>query len=154
MVQPLRIVEHVEKGKRNRQARASYRRAQHGDAASAAGDHSVSFLEANTVRPPTADQYRRMVEDFEKYLGCRADRVVNLDGKLVKYLEATYFEGAGADEGGGLLAALEYEYPESTKRLPRARRALKGFRRLAPPQSRAPLVRDRFGAIDRDTAAN
>ena len=132
-------VEHVQKGKKNRRARASHRLAQHGDAATAARLEEVGFLEANTVRPLTADQYRFLVNPFEKACRCKANVVADLDGKLVNYLTDAYFRGAAADEGSGLLAALEYQCPVSTSKLPRARRALKEFRRLSPPGSRVQL---------------
>ena len=43
-----------------------------------------------------------------------ANRVADLDGLLVEYRTNVYFSCATADEGSGLLAALEYQYPMST----------------------------------------
>ena len=107
VVDPLRRVEHVQKGRKNRRARASHRLAQHGEAATAAELEEVGFLVANTVRPLTADQYRLRVNDFEKVCRCKASDVADLDGKLVEFLTHAYFSGATADEGSGVLGALK-----------------------------------------------
>eukprot|EP00973_Karenia_brevis_P040420 5585982-Karenia_brevis.AAC.1 len=58
-------------------------------------------------------------------------------------MEYQYFEGHKAEKGEKLIAAILFCAPWlgalKTMALPRARRALKGFRKMAPNSSRFPL---------------
>ena len=104
------------------------------------------FLEINRARPTTAVDYQDHVAKFTDFAGASVKHLLGkgqLDRAIVEYLEHIYFEGAGADSGNKLVAAIEYVEPRTRKdgpnELRRAREALRGFRRLAPGLSRAPM---------------
>ncbi len=86
-----------------------------------------------------------MVNDFSQF--CHAGRLptstlAELDTAVVEYLHELYYSGATVDQAAQLLSALAFSIPGVSRRtpeLPRARRALKGFNRLAPPRARLPL---------------
>ena len=118
----------------------------HREAATLARLTDLSFLEWNTVRAPTASGYEEKVNKFNKWLRDNSIEVTNefsLDLALTEYLEDLYFRGYNHSEGDALMASLKYfSHALATARpdpLPRASRSLRGFRRLAPGCSRAPL---------------
>ena len=143
VVDPVSVVETTWHGPRNRRARALRRKAAHGKATERARHEAITFLAANTVRPGTYEQYARAEATFQKWLGSRRSvrrlPQANLDRLVEEYMEHLYFEGATSGEGSTTLAALEYFDPSLSDALPLTRRALRGFRRLAPGGSRAPL---------------
>ena len=141
MVQPLAVVEQTHEGSANRGARAQRRSQLHGEAAAAAHKTILRFLEANTVRPATHDQYHRMLLAF-KTVAQRSGWKVHpndMDQALADYIEHLYFTGAVADEGSGAVAAVEYFHTALLGQLPLTRKSLRGLRRLVPGSSRAPL---------------
>jgi len=105
-----------------------------------------TFLELNKIAPASSDSYRAAVEWFESWaLDNRIPWSVaaELDLALVEFFEEIYFAGHEGGAASALLAALEHFHPTlaglRASQLPRARSALKGFKRLAPGYSRAPL---------------
>ncbi|CAK0804444.1 unnamed protein product [Prorocentrum cordatum] len=68
---------------------------------------------------------------------------LEIDLALVEHLEDLYFNGFNHDAGEKVVASLEFRTPElkvpGSTLLPRAKNALRGFRRLAPGLSRAPF---------------
>ena len=130
----------------NRKARAAHRHRVH---RAAAAPHKfsrkidLSFLELNTVRRATANQYTKHLEDFKTWLRqaqVKADTPNVLDLLLMEYMEHLYFLGYNHSQGDSLLAALRYHDDCLNNRtLPRVHRSMLGFRRLAPGTSRAPL---------------
>ena len=103
----------------------------------------MSFLETNTVRRPTANQYAKHLEELKAWMaqaGVDADDTQKLDLLLLEYLEHLYFLGFNHSQGDYLLSALRYhDGGLNNRKLPRAHRAMQGFQRLAPGSSRAPL---------------
>lgn len=108
----------------------------------------LSFLEHNTVRPATAERNAAEVDEFERWADIKMARLVrsgDLDVKVAQYLEVLYFKGCDNYRG---LAALKYGHGELTAvALPMSYRSQKGFRRLAPDVSRAPLPHEAVMAI-------
>ena len=140
---PVSAAETMWRGPRNRRARARRRKAAHGPAAERARHEAITFSGANTVRPGTYEQYARAEAAFRTWLKgrrrLRKPLKTEIDRLLEEYMVHLYFGGATAGEGSPTLAALEYFGPSLADHLPMTRRALRGFRRLAPGGSRAPL---------------
>ena len=128
-----------------RKVRAS-KRSSHRLAASAARAAGTSLLEVSTVKPETAMTYDDQIKRFVNWVGKPVQEMIGksiLDVSMVEFFEAMYFEGHNHHIGDSLLSALEYRdrrIKKGGKLCPlRAREALRGFRRLAPGLSRAPL---------------
>ena len=106
-----------------------------------------SILELNSVKEPQRRDYSRRLEKFYAFADhfeLDIAKEKGLDEVLCEYADALYMEGEDCNCGQKLLAALELEMPEwhreGVLKLPRFRRALKGWRKLAPPQTRLPLL--------------
>lgn len=67
-----------------------------------------------------------------------------LDAALCEFVDHLYLEGEDSSFGQKLQAALEFERPEFAREgrlsVPRFKRALKGWRRLSPTQTRLPML--------------
>ena len=105
-----------------------------------------SFLEERSVRPQTAVLYRSLVQDFLVWAmlnGLRTVRASDVDDALIAWMDEQSLEGEAAHRGSAPLAALRCVRVDLAKpggaALPRAHLALKGWRRMAPAQSRLPL---------------
>ena len=104
-----------------------------------------SFLERRSVRPSTEANYQARAAEFEAWaLGARLPTATaaELDEALLVWMHERFFDGAAADEGNTLLAALTYlrtDLSRGAPELPRARRAAAGWRKMAPSRSRLPL---------------
>lgn len=105
-----------------------------------------SFLERCSVSPITLTGYQKAVEEFRKF--SRSRRLVlrgdeRVDSALVEYFHARYFEGKHPSMAERTLAGLMMLDPNYSQlghaRIPRAWRALRGWRRLTPTVSRKPL---------------
>ena len=105
---------------------------------------SQTLLEERCVTPLTMQRYRESIKKFEKW--CIASKtaineVELLDAALALFFQEQFLEGQHAHVGEYLLAAVLALRPGCGRRagapLPRAARALKGWRRLA----RRPLRR-------------
>ncbi|CAK0825147.1 unnamed protein product, partial [Prorocentrum cordatum] len=89
------------------------------------------FLEVNKVTRPSALMYDRYFRDFQTWAsnnGLPLNASEDISFAMLEYLEDLYFQGHSRDSGEKVIAVLG-----------RAKIALKGFRRLAPGLSRAPL---------------
>jgi len=133
-------------GANKRAVRAARRGKLHRGAAAAARDTRLTFLEANAVRPQTVTQYTDYVERFRQWLpqhGAEVTSVSVLDVLLCEFFEDLYFHGHNHDVADKTLAAIQFcslgIRLKQPCELPRAVRAARGFRRLAPGHSRAPL---------------
>jgi len=98
------------------------------------------------VQETTMVDYERRVLWIQSRLDARGVSWYDaplVDDTLCALLEELYFEGYDGGEAGKLMAAWSAVHPEygphGTLLLPHAARAAKGFRRLAPSRSRAPL---------------
>ena len=113
-----------------------------------AWDHrgaGTSLLEQQAVQEQTRRQYR---DELRRWLTFSRfedlNRVSNeaIDESLVRFFERDFFLGEQAHRGAKVLAALMHAEPRfgrrGDRRVPRAWRALKGWRRLAPGRSRRP----------------
>ena len=94
----------------------------------------------------TAGAYGKSVKEYLDWMGAAAILATNtaeLDAAGCEYLEHLFFEGYNHDAGDRLLASLWYCLLLLTTlgkaALPWMQRSLRGFRRLAPGTSRAPL---------------
>ena len=99
------------------------------------------------MQPRTLGAYRKRVSeflDFAEESGLAIDSTSRIDLAFVKHLSQLFFEGYESSAGTYVLVgwqALFAQYGSGgAERLPRAFRALKGWRRLAPPRSRVGVV--------------
>ena len=106
----------------------------------------LSFLENVAVKAPTLRSYTLRIRLFTEW--CSSRRVqwttdIGLDSALVEYLDELFFKGMSADDGSKLIAGLKYFLPSLSRTgpasLPRAVRALTGWRKTAPTAERLPL---------------
>ncbi|CAK0850032.1 unnamed protein product [Prorocentrum cordatum] len=114
----------------------------------------LSSLERLAIRPSSETLYRSLVKGFQDHcLGLALDwhERPTLDGLLVDFFNGLHLEGLGPDVGSGTLAALAHFLPglgrSGATLLPRASRAVLGWRRRAPPFTRLPMPRAAMGAI-------
>ena len=137
-VMPLALSEEGSGTRQARLLRGEARQWRHGDLRE--NEEKLTFLERNTVRPGTEVRYRAEAQEYETWVGGAAwkqEPLDALDAKMLEYLEALYFGGHAANKGDFVMAALRYFRSEIS--LPRCARAMKGYHRLAPGSSRAPL---------------
>lgn len=129
----------------NQLRRARERVKAHTQLAEEARDHGMTILEVSTVKPPTARKYQEALGKFTTWargIRQRCSSGEEVDRLLPEYLETLYFQGEQNSAGDALLAAIKYLRPQwcdGPNDLPRGRRAMRGFRRLTPGQSRAPM---------------
>ena len=106
------------------------------------------------MRPRTQSQYARHVARFLDW--CRIEgqdwrTVVQLDLLLVTYFTDLFAEGYESNIGAGTLAGIcHYRgvvLGNCVGPLPRAARALRGWRQLLPPQMRLPFPLPALGAV-------
>ncbi|CAE7720139.1 unnamed protein product [Symbiodinium sp. CCMP2592] len=106
-----------------------------------------SLLEVGSVTKGTRQDYQNKLNGFYDFvafnlLETRTEEL--LDIALLEYCAFLYLDGEDSNYGQKLQAALEYERPETARegqlKLPRFRRALKGWRKMAPAQTRLPML--------------
>lgn len=107
----------------------------------------MSILEMSSVKEPQRRDYSRRLDAFYEFVGLHQIDIhleEGLDAALCDFADHLYLNGEGADAGWKLKAALEFVRPEAMRRsdlfLPRFRRALKGWRKMAPGQTRLPML--------------
>ena len=105
------------------------------------------ILEDSSVKDAQRKDYAKRLSEFYSFVArfdLRISTESDLDEALVDYADYLYLNGCSQDAGNRLRAALEYERPEAVRKgalhLPRFRRALKGWRKMAPNQTRLPMV--------------
>jgi hypothetical protein len=107
-----------------------------------------TFLESRALKGQTRVRYEQTWEKFRAFAReanlSTKDR--DLDDSCTEYMDEVFFTGAGVEEGQYLLAATLWKRPHLRRLqhgagLPRVRRALRGWRSVHPPRSRAPLPR-------------
>ena len=106
-----------------------------------------SLLELASVRSSTREEYLRRLRGFYNFVGLHnlpLRSEADLDLALLDFSDEMYLNGEDSHAGEKLKAALEFERPEAARNgqlnLPRFKRALKGWRKLAPTQVRMPLL--------------
>ena len=103
----------------------------------------MNVLERSSATLPTEARYMELVKDFlvrEANIERDVDAVV--DAALATHFQDLFDKGEPANKGEQTLAGLEFLAPQFSKfgsrRLPRCKRALKGWRRRRPARSRKP----------------
>ena len=103
------------------------------------------------MREGTEERYRRELQEFVAQATGRLVVESEVDAALVLYMNELFEKGHGANRGDVLLSALLHFLPQygnlGSSRLPRAWRALKGWRRLCGRRSRNPVVRMIWSAV-------
>ena len=105
---------------------------------------STSYLEANAVKPSTLKDYIKRTGEFAQWCQQQPKQPNSpqeLDKLLVQWFDAQYALGKSSGDGSKLIASLQNLHPRlrAEHLLPRAARAIKGWRRLVPPHSRPPV---------------
>lgn len=105
-----------------------------------------SLLEASSIKVNQRLDYAKRLEKFYSFairFQLPLDKIEQLDEALCEYADHEYLNGEAAHCGEKLQAALEYERPEFSRTgsltLPRFRRCMKGWRKMAPTQTRLPM---------------
>ncbi|CAE7252533.1 AMY1.1 [Symbiodinium necroappetens] len=104
-------------------------------------DQNMTLLEMASVSEAQRNQYTKYLNSFKDFcqeheMGWPPD---NLDWVLADYFDDMFLQGSSLAVGEKTIAAVEFRFIEAKKGLLRARRALKGWRKLRPPTSRLPL---------------
>jgi len=104
----------------------------------------LSFLERVAVGRDCQKDHEKRFQAFLDWCltGSHPTRTLSdLDSSLVEWMNESFFDGAPSAGGSMMIAAGKYAKGLGTKgnAFPRAVRAVKGRRRLAPPGSRLPL---------------
>lgn len=103
----------------------------------------LSLLERKSISVEARDQYKmyfRRFVDFCRDNGSPLPQSPEvLDAMLTDYMDLLFLDNRGAHEGEKTVAAVEFNIISVKGKLVRARRALRGWRKEMPPQSRLPL---------------
>jgi len=125
--------------------RKRHRLGRYWEAAQAVTKLGVSFLEHSAVTPAVAKEYRKQYEELQRELERRGAADLadgELDAVLADILTSQFFKGEQPSKGEKTMASLLHWRPKYNKvgghGLPRAWRALKGWKRLCPGKSRKP----------------
>ena len=100
------------------------------------------FLEESIVKEKTTAKYRKELSAFTT--SCTVPLKIDpaIDAELVSYMQKLYEEGHQPSRGECLLAGVLFLWPAfgklGTRTLPRAWKALRGWRRRCPARSRCP----------------
>ncbi|CAE7502120.1 unnamed protein product [Symbiodinium sp. KB8] len=101
----------------------------------------MSRLEKKSIGRDQRKQYQRYLSSFKDY--CMEFGLTwpptELDWTLADYFDVMFLDGNSQATGQKILAAVEYAFIEKKGSLVRARRALRGWQKLMPSQSRLPL---------------
>lgn len=105
------------------------------------------FLGMAAYATSTSDKYRRAVARFLRWMHREGHAPLSareLDSALTAYLNDLYVSEGGRcrSYGESALAGIQMLLPELRRRLPVSARALRGWRRLAPPVAHPPITRD------------
>ena len=137
LVSPVKVEEGWDRVRVRRVQRGLARTKAHAAARNLANQHSLfgesSFLEQNRVTAATVQRYTVALDEFLNFAKLPLNElqvVKNLDGVVVEMLDHLYFQGYGHGSGEFLTAAIKFVgWIQNFAGLPRAMRALKGYRR-------------------------
>ena len=114
----------------------------------------MTYLESRAVTAATRLRYRTSLAEwltFRDAAGEEREDDEAMDDSLCRWMTAQWVRGEQANRGEVLMAALLHHRPEFNKMggrtLPRAWRAVRGWRRSTPARSRAPLARQIWAGI-------
>ncbi|CAK0871903.1 unnamed protein product [Prorocentrum cordatum] len=103
----------------------------------------MTVLEAASIKPRTRDRYQEIFADFLVWANGRRLTTEDLvDQAIAEWLGDLYLGGEDLSAGSRAYAAVTFFAglnKASGALMPRSRRALQGFRKLAPPRSRLPM---------------
>jgi len=106
-----------------------------------------NLLELCSIKEPQRRNYAKKVDEFYGFVshhGLPLSTEEHLDEALCEYADELYLNGESVNAGEQLKAALEFDLPTAARGgslvLPRFKRALKGWRRMAPNQTRLPML--------------
>eukprot|EP00971_Amphidinium_carterae_P339743 6477718-Amphidinium_carterae.2 len=105
-----------------------------------------SYLEQRSLTPAATNRYLECLRTFRAW-HCKCGKPVLAPAEVdifgVDFMDTLFLDGRGVNSGEYLIAALEWQNPchkrTGAHPLERMRRALKGWRKAAPPGSRLPL---------------
>ena len=107
----------------------------------------MTFLESRSVTQGTRERYRAVLLmwlDHRTKLGEVAEDDVAIDDSLCRFMTRLWLQGEQSNMGDYLLATRLFFRPEFSmwglRKVPRAWRSLKGWRRCTPPRSRRALA--------------
>ena len=132
--------------KRRLAGRAKYRRKHYVDLLmEGKGPGDLSLLERRAVGSATEKMYLKELRSFldsTKPAVFNPDNPEQVDQCLVQHMNQQFLDGHQAFRGDRLIASFLHHYPQfsrvGVKRIPRALRALRGWRKLCPGRSRVP----------------
>lgn len=109
-----------------------------------AQSQQLTVLEERSVSIEVQNQYATYYRRFENF--CRANGlgfpvVEDVDAILADFLDLMFLDGRFPAEGENVVASVEFNNIRLKGKLVRCKRALKGWRKEKPPQSRLPLPR-------------
>ena len=101
----------------------------------------MSRLEMASVGKAQREQYARYLSSFKDFcLECEQEwPPVDADWMLADFFDLMYLDGHSLAVGEKVIASVEFAFIHLKGKLHRAKRALRGWRKLAPPKSRLPL---------------
>lgn len=107
-----------------------------------ARSNKLTVLERRSVSANIEEQYRNYYQKFLSF--CQAQDLdlppsPSTDANLSDFMDVLFFEGKPMNEGEKILASVEFHHSCLKGRLVRARKALRGWRKECPPESRIPL---------------
>ncbi|CAK9105137.1 unnamed protein product [Durusdinium trenchii] len=108
---------------------------------------TMTILELASLKDGQRKDYARRLEQFYDFVA-RHQLPIETEGKLDEamcdFADELFLNGEDSHAGEKLKAALEYARPEGIREgylhLPRFKRAMKGWRKLAPNQTRLPML--------------
>jgi integrase len=102
----------------------------------------LTVLERRSVSKAIENQYAGY---YQKYLNFCLEHGLDpppssqTDDHLAEFMDSMFLEGRGVNEGEKVLAAVEFHHCVLKGRMARSRKALRGWRKEVPPQSRIPI---------------
>eukprot|EP00971_Amphidinium_carterae_P291670 5790246-Amphidinium_carterae.1 len=110
-----------------------------------------SALEALSVTEPTRARYSDVLLRFDQHLARlgvkRGSTPRELDRQMSSYFESLFFGGHKPYMGDFLLSAVLFSQPEMKGALPHAYKALKGWRRQCPSETKMPWGLDVWSGV-------
>ena len=109
-----------------------------------AQSQKLTFLEQRSISAEVLGQYGQYQQKFWSFCqdsGLGWPKEGDMDAILADFLDVMFLDGRSAAEGEKVVAAIEFNHIGLRGSLVRCRRALRGWRKERPLQSRLPLPR-------------
>ena len=104
--------------------------------------NKLTVLERRSVSKAIEEQYGNYYQKFLSFCqeqGLDLPPSASTDANLADYMDVLFFEGKPMNEGEKILASVEFHHGSLKGKLVRSRKALRGWRKERPPESRVPL---------------